>query len=114
MRKNIVAGNWKMNKTFQEADDLISGIMDELEKVSLNQNTQMIICPPFPFLEMATDFSDDSYFMVGAQNVSDQESGAYTGEVSAAMLESMDVNYCIVGHSERRAYYHELPTACST
>ena len=107
MRKNIVAGNWKMNKTFQEADDLISGIMDELEKVSLNQNTQMIICPPFPFLEMATDFSDDSYFMVGAQNVSDQESGAYTGEVSAAMLESMDVNYCIVGHSERRAYYHE-------
>ena len=107
MRKNIVAGNWKMNKTFQEADDLISGIMDELEKVSLNQNTQMIICPPFPFLEMATDFSDDSYFMVGAQNVSDQESGAYTGEVSAAMLESLEMEYCIVGHSERRAYYHE-------
>ncbi len=107
MRKHIVAGNWKMNKTFSEADDLISGIMDKLEEVTLDANTQMIICPPFPFLEMASDYSDESYFAVGAQNVSDQESGAYTGEVSASMLESMELDYCIVGHSERRAYYHE-------
>ena len=107
MRKHIVAGNWKMNKTFDEADELISNIMDKLEKTTLDRNTQVIICPPFPFLEMTSDYSDDSYFAVGAQNVSDQESGAYTGEVSAAMLESMELDYCIVGHSERRAYYHE-------
>ena len=107
MRKHIVAGNWKMNKTFSEADDLISELMERLEQTTLDKNTQMIICPPFPYLELASDQSDDSYFAVGAQNVSDQESGAYTGEVSAAMLESMELDYCIVGHSERRAYYHE-------
>lgn len=107
MRKHIVAGNWKMNKTFEEADELISNIMDKLEEVELDRNTQVIICPPFPYLEMASDFSDDSYFMVGAQDVSEHESGAYTGEISAAMLASMNIEYCIVGHSERRAYHHE-------
>jgi len=107
MRKHIVAGNWKMNKTFEEADTLISDIIEKLEAITLDPNTKVIICPPFPYLEMASDYSDDSYFQVGAQNVSDQESGAYTGEVSAAMLESMELDYCIVGHSERRAYYHE-------
>jgi triosephosphate isomerase len=96
-----------MNKTFEEADELINDIKDQLEGITLDRNTQVIICPPFPFLEMATDYSEESYFAVGAQNVSDQESGAYTGEVSAAMLESMELEYCIVGHSERRAYYHE-------
>lgn len=96
-----------MNKTFEEADELISNIMDKLENITLDRNTQLVVCPPFPYLEMTSDYSDDSYFAVGAQNVSDQASGAYTGEVSAAMLESMDINYCIVGHSERRAYYHE-------
>lgn len=106
MRKHIVAGNWKMNKTFNEADELIGNIMDKLEEVELN-GTEVIVCPPFPYLEMCTDYSEDSYFMVGAQNVSDKESGAYTGEVSAAMLESFDVDFCIVGHSERRAYYGE-------
>ena len=106
MRKNIVAGNWKMNNTFDEADALVSDIMTALETKELGQ-TMMIICPPFPYLEMCTDYSNDSYFAVGAQNVSDQEKGAYTGEVSAAMLQSMEVEYCIVGHSERRAYYGE-------
>jgi len=106
MRKNIVAGNWKMNNTFDEADALVSDIMTALETKELGQ-TMMIICPPFPYLEMCTDYSNDSYFAVGAQNVSDQEKGAFTGEVSAAMLESMEVGYCIVGHSERRAYYGE-------
>lgn len=96
-----------MNKTFEEADELISQIMEKLEQTSLDANTQMIICPPFPYLEMASDYGEESYFAVGAQNVSDQESGAYTGEVSAAILESMELDYCIVGHSERRAYYHE-------
>ena len=107
MRKHIVAGNWKMNNTFNEADDLLNSIMEQLEEKELPRDTQVIVCPPFPFLEMASDYANDSYFMVGAQNVSDQEKGAYTGEVSAAMLESMEIDYCIVGHSERRAYYGE-------
>lgn len=107
MRKHIVAGNWKMNKTFNEADELVSDIIEKLESIDLDRNTQIILCPPFPYLEMVSDYSDDSYFLVGAQNVSDQESGAYTGEVSAAMLESLELDFCIVGHSERRAYYHE-------
>ena len=107
MRKNIVAGNWKMNKSFEEADELVNGIMTILEKKNLPENTLMIVCPPFPYLEMCSDYSNDSYFMVGAQNVNDNEKGAYTGEVSATMLSSMEIEYCIVGHSERRAYYGE-------
>ena len=96
-----------MNKTFTEADDLVNDIMNKLESVSLKPETQLIVCPPFPFLEMVSDYSDDSYFEVGAQNVSDQESGAYTGEVSAAMVASTGANYVILGHSERRGYYNE-------
>ena len=107
MRKHIVAGNWKMNKTFEQADELVNDIMEKLETATIGRDTQIIICPPFPYLEMTSDYSDESYFAVGAQNVSDQEEGAYTGEVSAAMLQSMELGYCIVGHSERRAYYHE-------
>lgn len=107
MRKHIVAGNWKMNNTFNEADDLLNSIMEQLEEKELPRDTQVIVCPPYPYLEMTSDYANDSYFMVGAQNVSDQEKGAYTGEVSAAMLESMEIDYCIVGHSERRAYYGE-------
>ena len=107
MRKNIVAGNWKMNKTFDEADELVSQIIELLETKELGENTRMILCPPFPYLEMCTDYSNESYFSVGAQNVNDNEKGAYTGEVSAPMLASMEVEYCIVGHSERRAYYGE-------
>ena len=107
MRKHIVAGNWKMNCTFNEADDLINGIMEQLEEKELPRDTQLIVCPPFPYLEMTTDYANDSYFMVGAQNVAAEEKGAYTGEVSAEMLESMEIDYCIVGHSERRAYYGE-------
>lgn len=107
MRKHIVAGNWKMNMTFEEADELLNGIMEQLEEKELDRNTTLIVCPPYPYLEMCTDYANDSYFMVGAQNVNDNEKGAYTGEVSASMLQSMELDYCIVGHSERRAYYGE-------
>ena len=96
-----------MNKSFDEADDLVNGIMSKLEEVELAENTMLIVCPPFPYLEMCSDYSNDSYFAVGAQNVNDNDKGAYTGEVSASMLASMDIDYCIVGHSERRAYYGE-------
>ena len=96
-----------MNKSFTEADELIDELMSKLEEVKLPRDEQVIICPPFPYLEMASDYANDSYFMVGAQNVADHESGAYTGEVSAEMLASCEIDYCIVGHSERRAYYGE-------
>ena len=105
MRKLIVAGNWKMNKTFEEAEDLITEIASALDKKKFK--CDVVVCPPALFLEMATDVADVSDIQVGAQNVSDKESGAYTGEIAAAMLESLEVDYCIIGHSERRNYFNE-------
>ena len=106
MRTNIVAGNWKMNKTFSEAEDLVAEIADKLEAQELNR-TEVILCPPYIYLEMATDIAEDSYFKVGAQNMNDHDSGAYTGEIAGPMLREMNVEYCIIGHSERRKYYNE-------
>jgi triosephosphate isomerase (TIM) len=106
MRKKIVAGNWKMNKDFFEAEELVADIAEALEEIELN-DTEVVICPPFVYLEMATDIAEDSKIMVGGQNVNDNESGAFTGEISASMLQSMEVGYCIVGHSERRKYFLE-------
>ena len=95
-----------MNKNFDQAGELLEQLPELLENVELN-GTQVIVCPPFPYLEMAGDYAEESYFTIGAQNVSEHDNGAYTGEISAEMLESMGVEYCIVGHSERRAYYGE-------
>ena len=103
----MVAGNWKMNLRFDEANELLDELMTELENINLPRGAEVVVCTPFPYLEMAGDLSSDSYFTVGAQDVSEHESGAYTGEVSAAMLQSCEIDYCIVGHSERRAYHHE-------
>jgi len=105
MRTKIVAGNWKMNKNFQEAEELIGEIASGLENKELK--CEVVICPPSLYLEMASDFADESSFFVGAQNVSDHESGAYTGEIAAEMLDSVDAEFCIVGHSERRKYFDE-------
>ncbi|MCD6178507.1 MAG: triose-phosphate isomerase [Bacteroidales bacterium] len=106
MRRNIVAGNWKMNKTFEEADELLFSIAEPLQKLNLD-STQVILCPPVLYAEMFTDVALENNFSVGAQNCSNQESGAYTGEISAAMLKSMDIEFCLVGHSERRKYFNE-------
>jgi triosephosphate isomerase (TIM) len=106
MRKKIVAGNWKMNKSFFEAEELIADIADALEEIG-DTNAEVVICPPFVYLEMATDIADESKIRVGGQNVNENESGAYTGEISASMLESLEVDYCIIGHSERRKYFSE-------
>jgi triosephosphate isomerase len=105
MRKQIVAGNWKMNKRFDEAEELIGAIASGMEHKELK--CEVLVCPPALYLEMASDYADESNFFVGAQNVSEHESGAYTGEISAGMLDSVDVDFCIVGHSERRKYFGE-------
>lgn len=106
MKKKMVAGNWKMNTDFQEAEDLLYSIEDLL--ADKEPDTNVVICTPYPFLELATDRSSETeLFVVGAQNVSSFEDGAYTGEVSARMLDSIGVSYCIIGHSERRKYFKE-------
>ena len=101
MRSKIVAGNWKMNLTFDEAQALVDDILDRLDEQD-ELNCEVIICPPYPYLELLTDFEfDEQRFNVGAQNCSAYDKGAYTGEVSAKMLKSIDVDYCIVGHRTR-------------
>ncbi|MDR0763180.1 MAG: triose-phosphate isomerase [Bacteroidales bacterium] len=110
MRKKIVAGNWKMNKNFQQAEELLNEVAELVDKKAAPDVT-VVVCPPFVFVEMALDLCRDenerNIFAVGAQDVSTHDKGAYTGEVSAEMLKSMDVEYCIVGHSERRKYHNE-------
>lgn len=106
MRTNIVAGNWKMNKDFLEAEELVAQVAEALESRKLD-NKVVVLCPPFPYLELATDIAEEAKFSVGAQNVYPEDSGAFTGEVSPAMLSSMEVEYCIIGHSERRKYFNE-------
>lgn len=105
MRKNIVAGNWKMNKTFAEAEELLTALAEKSEKNESKCET--VVCPPSVYLELASDFADESELKVGGQNVNNHKNGAFTGEISASMLESMDIDYCIIGHSERRKYYGE-------
>ncbi len=105
MRKKLVAGNWKMNKSFSEAEELLFDISEELQ--NNNSKAEVVICPPYLYLEMATDIAAEGDFAIGAQNVSSFEKGTYTGEISAGMLHKMDVSYCIVGHSERRQYFNE-------
>ena len=106
MRTKIVAGNWKMNKVFSEAETLITEIADALDEVELI-NTEVILCPPALYIEMTTDVAYESNFKVGAQNIYPEDSGAYTGEISPLMLKALNVSYCIVGHSERRKYFNE-------
>ncbi|MFA8450936.1 MAG: triose-phosphate isomerase [Bacteroidales bacterium] len=106
MRKKIVAGNWKMNKTFQDADDLLDELVDQLDDLDLS-GKKVVICPPALYMEMAVDYADEVPLSVGGQDLSAYEFGAYTGEISAPMLQSMGLEYCIIGHSERRKYHGE-------
>lgn len=106
MRKKIVAGNWKMNKTLEEAKALTAELMGMVAD-EVKSNTEVIICTPFPYLISLKQQLGNSKIKIGAQNCSEHDSGAYTGEVSAAMIKSIDVPYVIVGHSERRQYFGE-------
>lgn len=105
MRKKIVAGNWKMNKNLQEGIELVKEI-NELLKAD-KPNCSVVVCTPFIHLASVTPLVDQNLIGIGAENCADKASGAFTGEVSAAMVASTGAKYCILGHSERRAYYHE-------
>lgn len=105
-RKKIVAGNWKMNKTLAEAEALVTAILSGSQDES--RAVTRIFFPSFPFLPKVVELiGERSQFYAGAQNCHHLESGAYTGEVSAAAIASCGASYVLVGHSERRMYFHE-------
>jgi triosephosphate isomerase len=107
MRKKIVAGNWKMNNGLQEGLKLTSEIVN-MVKDEVTKDTQVIICPPFVLLPALQKLIEGKKnIFIGAQNCHHKANGAYTGEISASMLKSVNVNYVIVGHSERRTYFKE-------
>jgi len=106
MRKNIVAGNWKMNNNAAETAALIA----DLKGKTNTGNAEVIIAPTAVHLQAAVNALVDSGIQVAAQNMHQAENGAYTGEVSAGMLGSIDIDTVILGHSERRAYFHESDT----
>jgi len=103
MRKSIVAGNWKMNKTFLEAVELTTKIINS----TYNKNTQLILFPPSLYVSDIVKLTKDCPIKIGLQNSSSYQSGAYTGEVSAEMIRSVGAEYGLVGHSERRQYFNE-------
>src|SRR5215472_8683110 len=103
-RKLIIAGNWKMNKTVAEAADLIRGLKIDLANV---KEADMVVCPPFTALAEVSRLILDSNLRLGAQNMSEHNVGAYTGEIAAVMLKEFSVRYVILGHSERRQYQKE-------
>jgi triosephosphate isomerase len=107
MRKKIVAGNWKMNMTLQEGVALAKELNEVLS--ADKPNCGVIICTPFIHLATIAPMLDTNIIKLGAENCADKEKGAYTGEVSAAMVKSTGAEYVILGHSERRAYYGETP-----
>jgi triosephosphate isomerase (TIM) len=107
MRQKIVAGNWKMNKSFEEANILTSEIIGMVTD-EVRSDVKVILCVPFPYLQAIKNIlGTNSRISVGAQNCSEHEAGAYTGETSAPMLKSMNIPYVILGHSERRQYFGE-------
>ena len=105
MRKNIVAGNWKMNTTVPEGVELAKGVNEALK--ATKANCDVVIAVPATHLVAVNQVIDANLLGLGAENCADHKSGAYTGEVSAAMVASTGAKYVILGHSERRQYYHE-------
>lgn len=103
MRKPIIAGNWKMNKTPKETVELI----EELKPLVKDAEIDVVVCPPYVCLSAAKEALESSNIALGAQNVDYHEKGAYTGEIAPDMLKELGVEYIIIGHSERRQYYNE-------
>jgi triosephosphate isomerase (TIM) len=106
MRKKIVAGNWKMNMNLEEGLNFAKSV-DRYFREKPASRAEVILCTPFIHLQGVSEILKNGKLMLGAQNCAAEPSGAYTGEVSAAMIKSTGAQYVIIGHSERRCYYHE-------
>lgn len=104
MRKKIIAGNWKMNKTLAEAKSFMKEL---LEGYPEDSHIEAIVCAPFVHLTELVKLAEDTQVKIAAQTMNDQDSGAYTGEVSPVMLKDIGVSHVVLGHSERREYYNE-------
>ena len=107
MRNFLVAGNWKMHGDEASNRELVAGILEGAPK---SKNVDLLVCPPYPYLASVASQLEGSSVALGAQNVSEHETGAYTGEVAPAMLRDVGCRYAIVGHSERRTLYGETST----
>jgi len=103
MRKPIIAGNWKMNNTISQSLKLIN----EIKSYNLNENVEVVVCVPFTSLYEVKKELKGTNIKLGAQNMHWEDSGAYTGEISPLMLKEIGIDYCIIGHSERRQYFNE-------
>ncbi|HED33408.1 MAG TPA: triose-phosphate isomerase [Gammaproteobacteria bacterium] len=104
MRQPMVAGNWKMNGSSESVKQLIAGIKDGMGAVN---SAEVVVCPPAVYISRVSGAADGSAIKVGAQNICDEDSGAFTGEISGTMLKEVGCEYAIIGHSERRALYGE-------
>jgi triosephosphate isomerase len=111
MRKNIVAGNWKMNKNVIDAQQLMAQLLEYKKENATN--CEVWIAPPSLYLMMARDIFENNEIGVFSQDMSEFESGAYTGEISADMLQSIEADGSIIGHSERRQYHGETDSHCN-
>jgi len=104
MRRTLIAGNWKMNGSLESINELMKGLTDGVSSVT---NADMAVCPPAVYLMKVGALIGDSGIALGSQNVCDQASGAFTGELAPSMLKEAGCQYAIIGHSERRALYGE-------
>lgn len=105
MRKFLIAGNWKMNCGPYDAAELLEGL--KAKKAEVDEQVDVLVCPPFVSIGMAVKYLYDTDIQVGAQNLHFEENGAFTGEISGSMLAESGCNYVIIGHSERRQYFGE-------
>jgi len=103
MRKPIIAGNWKMHKTIKEAVEFVNEIKSEIN----GTDVEAVICAPFTLLKDLKEAAKGTNIKIGAQNMHFEEKGAFTGEISPLMLKEIDVDYVVLGHSERRQYFNE-------